>query len=993
MATQDEIVSISLTEGMETKTNKQLSMKPELLKNCSLDVEGTPIKRYGHDPLPVAVLNAATADISSAKKIDVFNDTLIEFTNIGAYKYSSAASVWSHFYSAPIARLDKSRFILQQDNVRISNLSSVIYGDYEMVTYLKDTGESIAYLKDRITKTSIYSISGTGVMRPVIFGTKLGVLFLDAFGALNFYELSLGATISPTFHVLITGLDTHCFDFVVAGNSLVTLTYNSAATLLQYNVFDLTLTQTSSTTVALGGGESFFVNSCLSLFWDSFNSYCWLNYCVDIAGTKYIRNSAYDTSSVNQKAAVDIADVGTNFPYNVTNNTVDGTTMYLFFDQSDATITNGNKIRRASLTVSTNTVAILEDFLLEGTLESHSWVFNDEVHVWVSRALEALASDDQINSAYYAMTFSKHVVARTLRGRATKNFPGGTGIYETIGRPYQNGEVYSHYLRELDILPVVSRYTVANYTACLFDLSYGDLKSSKSVKSGNTLYIPCANPLAFDGVFAYEMGFHHGPYFTLNPSAGGSIANGTYQWKVVYEYYNKKGDLVLSLPSLSESLTLGSGTNNVSIGIRTYKLGELKNLNMKIAVYRTLASGKVFYRVAEVSNSSNYEVVYNDITADGGIENNQTWYYPGDVLENEPPDPCDGFIIFKNRLASVSKDRENYLQYTKEKDFTLEPGHNEFLRIAVEDNNYTSNEKLQTCGILDDKLILFKESSCYYIVGDGPNNSGEQDNFTRPNLIDATVGCSNFRSMVIIPDGLMFQSDKGIWLITRSMDAVYIGGPVEDYNSLLVTSAVINETRNIVKMTTQTGVMLVYDYYHKQWSVFDNYEAEDAVYWNGAITHCKSDGVVRVENGRYDDDGDFVSQGIITGWLKIKSLQGFMRIKRLLILGTYKSSHQMLVKVATDYQDFYWEEHTLTPLAASNYNITTKPSLTDYYNGTIDGVYQWRIGMAKQKCQAVKFSIEDVESGSPGESYRLTDLGILVGFKPGTFKTQKEKMG
>jgi hypothetical protein len=294
---------------------------------------------------------------------------------------------------------------------------------------------------------------------------------------------------------------------------------------------------------------------------------------------------------------------------------------------------------------------------------------------------------------------------------------------------------------------------------------------------------------------------------------------------------------------------------------------------------------------------------------------------------------------------------------------------------------------------VDDKVILFKDSSTYFFIGDGPNNAGEGD-FSRPQLITSDVGCTNPRSIISTPMGLFFMSQKGFYLITRGMELVYIGADVENFNDEQITGAVIIEDNDQVVFSTAAGPLLVYDYEFKQWSIYQNYSANDIAFWDGKLVHGKSSGVVHKETSAYTDDGAFIPMKIQTNWLKIGDMQDFGRVRRSLFLGEYKSPHQFKVSVSYDYEQYAWDTYTLTPQAAANYNVTVKPSLASQYTGTVDGVYQWQIHLAKQKCQALKFLIEDIAPASPevpGESFTLTNMTLEAGLKDGPFKTVAAK--
>ena len=113
----------------------------------------------------------------------------------------------------------------------------------------------------------------------------------------------------------------------------------------------------------------------------------------------------------------------------------------------------------------------------------------------------------------------------------------------------------------------------------------------------------------------------------------------------------------------------------------------------------------------------------------------------------------------------------------------------------------------------------------------------------------------------------------------------------------------------------------------------------------------------------------------------------------MLLVGEYKSNHNLRISFAYDYEKFNWNQKTMVPLNGSNYNITSRPSNANMYSGTIDGVYQWDIHIEKQKCQALKLTIEDVFTDTAGESLSLTSIDLEVGVKEGPYKTQTAKKG
>jgi hypothetical protein len=112
------------------------------------------------------------------------------------------------------------------------------------------------------------------------------------------------------------------------------------------------------------------------------------------------------------------------------------------------------------------------------------------------------------------------------------------------------------------------------------------------------------------------------------------------------------------------------------------------------------------------------------------------------------------------------------------------------------------------------------------------------------------------------------------------------------------------------------------------------------------------------------------------------------RMYRMMFIGDWKSSHNVTVNLSYDYENYAWDTYSIVPLS-SDYNRVDKPSLTALYNGANDGVYQYEIHLARQKCQSIKFEIFDTDI--VGESFTLTGLSLIIGIKTGLDKLSSNK--
>ena len=85
---------------------------------------------------------------------------------------------------------------------------------------------------------------------------------------------------------------------------------------------------------------------------------------------------------------------------------------------------------------------------------------------------------------------------------------------------------------------------------------------------------------------------------------------------------------------------------------------------------------------------------------------------------------------------------------------------------------------------------------------DGANDAGSGSSITNFQFVPSDVGCSNSKSVLLFPGGIIFKSPKGLYLINRGVQVQYFGSDVEAYNSQNVLSAVIVGSKNQIRLLT-----------------------------------------------------------------------------------------------------------------------------------------------------------------------------------------------
>lgn len=547
-------------------------------------------------------------------------------------------------------------------------------------------------------------------------------------------------------------------------------------------------------------------------------------------------------------------------------------------------------------------------------------------------------------------------------------------------------------------------YTQTGINSALIDVNAPGIGISKEIGSNLNL---CGGYLSmYDGNTSPPNNFHLFPEDLLATSAssGVGLAAGTYNYSATYEWMDKKGNLFRSAPSTPLAIKITSTTASAVINVTapTYRIPTLQP-DVKVVFYRTAPSisATTFYQVSSIPNPISNDktidtVTFIDTQADSAIVGNNLLYTTGGVVENTGGPPCYDMAIFDSRLWVLNA--ENRLQRWFSKQVIQgTPVEMSDLLTSDVDPRFGDATAIAT---MDDKLITFKENAIFYLTGSGPDNTGANSQFSEDIFVTSQVGCTNPKSVVLTQDGLMFQSNKGIWLLGRDLSVLYIGAAVEAYNSILITSANVIPNTTEVRFSLESGIVLVWDYLYKQWSVFSNMDAVGAVIYNGLYTYLTSSPatyLLQETPGVYSDNGSPILMGLQTAWLQMGGLQGFQRVYDLYFKGQYISPHVLSVKVAYDYNPNPVQKVNI-PVSAlfnnANYGQDPYYGSGPLYGGRYPNE-QYQISTTRQKCQAIQVTIQeelDTSNYTLGAGVIMEALGAVIGVKstyPRLPETQK----
>lgn len=396
-------------------------------------------------------------------------------------------------------------------------------------------------------------------------------------------------------------------------------------------------------------------------------------------------------------------------------------------------------------------------------------------------------------------------------------------------------------------------------------------------------------------------------------------------------------------------------------------------------------------------------------------------YTEGDVLAADPWPNFDYVVQSGRRMFAHSIADPSTVYYSKVFEPNVAPEFSAALTITLGNNEITA------LGTIDDKTLCFTEDGIWVIYGTGPDNTGANGDFFVEKLTH-TVGCEDQRSVQNIKDGVFFYSSTTgeFHLLTRDMNLVDIGAGVRDISRRItnVDASVVDPSahevrwwvqldpavpflpigqtvdvpaqppRPFLENLTDNEGSLVYNYRHQKWS-FHELGSPGETLGGGALILDNKVSIISTSWVNYvESDTEWRWSNRMkweTPWLRVNQLQDFGRFYEATILGKYLSSWtdtgngieagDLWVTVKYDYEGADADTDTYVFKANQDFNPVEGDRL------------QLRVRPKRQKCQAVKFIIEErattaIEVWEPtytnGRGFQLTAIDLLYGSKGGS---------
>lgn len=517
-------------------------------------------------------------------------------------------------------------------------------------------------------------------------------------------------------------------------------------------------------------------------------------------------------------------------------------------------------------------------------------------------------------------------------------------------------------------------------------------------ETGGILHMGAGFPWMFDGVSPVEHQFHLWPdaVEVTTATTGGLVPASQYYYQAIYYWTDAQGNPQYSAPSIPVTITTTGTTSANTINVPTLRLTYKTSNKVRIKIYRWSTADQNFYEITSVSSpllndpTVDY-VTFVDIKTEAAVVGNSLIYTTGGVVEDIAGPSSSIFSLFDDRLWLVDAEDPNLLWYSKQ---VIEGTGVEFsdlftIYVAPTLGAQGATGPVTALAPMDDKLVIFKKDAIYYLNGAGPDNTGANSQYSQPAIITSTVGCANPNSVVFTDNGLMFQSDKGIWLLGRNLQTQYIGAAVEGLVlGNTVTSAIVIPRTTQVRFTLSSGLTVMYDYFYGQWGTFSNTPAISSTLYQGLHTYLNKYGeIVQETPGSYLDISTPVLMSFTTSWLNLSGLQGYQRFREFYFLGKYLSPHIIKVNLAYNYIDSFSQSLTASPL---NFSSSVPSAYGDQPApfGSYPNLDQWRLEPQVQKCQSFQITLNEIYDPSfgveAGAGLTLSGLNLLVLVKRGS---------
>jgi hypothetical protein len=634
-------------------------------------------------------------------------------------------------------------------------------------------------------------------------------------------------------------------------------------------------------------------------------------------------------------------------------------------------------------------------------LASKPFVYAGNSYCWI-------VSDSLFESQYFLIDQNGQIVGNALNNGGGAPFDG-IGI--SLSAPTSDADAnFSVAFRT--VIKVGSTTDGPNsttqYGIVRRSLQMGDSHIYCSQLDGVT-YFSGPAPKTYDGSTLTEWGFYDYPNLLSTSLVAGSpglLNGGIYTVYLVYSAYDATGKLWRSATSFPQTVTVAaSGKITVTVPY----LQTTARTNVMIEIYCTAnvggQTGIVPFLVGTVPNvpvaaTTSINGVSTPVTqttfdinlTDALLSRNEQLYITqngGNSFATPPPSTYQ--TTSGTRLYALSNE-QNQVYVT-----TIAAPSSPLNFILTQAVNVPGEASTPNAlGILDGLLFIATTRFWYVTNADTNDLSAPTITFAPPRRLPFDTGVQSPPSVISTTDGIYFQGQRGIILLDRRENLLFIGDAVKNYNADIIDSYISGPNQQI-RFLVEGGPILNYDYQWKVWtqSVFADAPVVPSICrWNDQGVMLMPNGMPRLETVGlfFDDTNVAIRARLETPWIKPGGIAGWARTWSFMILGELRSPHTLQVRIAYQYSETTpghpdWLD-TLTIASTQVYGtpsfgggLGTFGAIGGFGTNSAGNAYQFLASMPRPKAGSFKFEITDVNS--TGEDFALSILALYVGVLPG----------
>lgn len=516
-------------------------------------------------------------------------------------------------------------------------------------------------------------------------------------------------------------------------------------------------------------------------------------------------------------------------------------------------------------------------------------------------------------------------------------------------------------------------------------LAYMDMGSAlrRPKELGGVLYIPGGILTAYDGIgcnYAAPVIYPEAPTVTT-AGAGSMTPGGQYQWLIVYRTADVSGRITRSAASQPTTLTIAAADGAASVVFPAARLATFLGDPDQV-LFGSQVVGEVYRAGPASAGASQYNKVgetpcgsttadtvsFFDSLSDAAAAAGEALYDTGGVLDNFCPPSSNLMECWNGRVFLVDPEYPTRIWFSKQSRPGQGIAFNPLLTLLCEGDGFGP---VTAIAGMDRYLIVFKRGAILAFTGDGPNDAN-QGSFSNPILVSTTVGTIDPGSVVLTPDGLMFNDFRsGVWTLTRGLSLDPSGFPIANAGAasyLTVPDATLFPSLNQVRfLITGTAQWAVWHMLLKKWTLIAATGATGALAVNSTAQSLAgswwqvsgASGLIQYEDPTSGNKDTAHAQEVDFPPSSLAGISGFELVYELQLNGVLLNvTGSLEVDIDYDEESTYAETHTINLAALT--------------------VFNFAVPLNRRKCRSIAIQLFAL---SPAVSFSLTSLRVLCAIK------------